>query len=947
MKTRNSTKSKLLSSVIALVLCVSMLIGATFAWFTDTASTGVNKIMAGTLNVEVEYSTNGTRWATIEDATSLFSNNLWEPGHTEYVYLRVKNAGTLGLKYKVMVTPVSENGGINVNNENFKLSDNLVFGTKTLGETFTPFADRTAARDAVNGIAKGLRQADLVKENSIIANGADQYLALVVYMPESVGNEANAKPGTVAPSINLGVTVVATQLEAENDSFNNTYDADADENAPEYVVGPTYNYFPQVMASASVAATGDTVITASGKLNASDATPTTLAKVTVPAAAVAAGAEKLTVTVVPKEPEAATTNGTALVTEINDPNRETANFDVKVDGIANSNTASINVEIFVGKGLVNVKVYHNGALINGTGYDPTTGIVSFTTTSFSDFTVAYDAAVAAIGTKTYGSLANAFAAVKSGETITLLKSSAGNGIKVPSGKNFTVDFNSYTYDVNGELVGSSGTKTNSLQLLQGSTITFKNGTLTSSNSTYASQILIQNYSNLTLDNMTVSAGVPFDYIVSNNNGNVVIKDTTINAAEGKVAFDVCRYASYVGPEVTVEGNSVINGNVEISCSGAKEGATHKLNVTGGTFNGKFVKYDSPNFVGNITGGTFSSDPASYLAEGKMAVLGSDGMYTVENDPRVKTEEQLKAAIEAGGEVTLGADIPLTSTLSITKDVTLNLGAYTISGKEKSAAVALKNDSGTIKVVVNATTGGITASGSNGNCFEMPSNNKGTVELTINGGNYSSTKAYLVNINAGSKTPDGRRDKLFINGGTYSGNRIINANPANTEIMITDGTLTGTSGGINFGTNSQNAKLTMTGGKLKYENGSVIVAQASGNTIDIRDNAVVTGKLSLKNCTMNITGGTVNITGDNKDNRAIMVSGGTTLNISGNAKVSGDPLFNMNGGTVNITGGMFSGKIVNGLNYGDESRMSVNDLLSAQYQLSDPDSEGWYQVVPNE
>lgn len=223
--------------------------------------------------------------------------------------------------------------------------------------------------------------------------------------------------------------------------------------------------------------------------------------------------------------------------------------------------------------------------------------------------------VAAIGAKHYETLVDAVAAVQSGETIDLLKSSAGNGIKVPSGSNFTVDFHGYTYDVNGELVGSTGTETNSLQLLKDSTITFKNGTLTSTQNRYMSQILIQNYSNLTLDNMTVSADVPFDYIVSNNNGNVVIKDTTINAAEGKVAFDVCRYSSYTGPSVTVQGNSVINGNVEISSSGAKEGAVHQLNVTGGTFNGTFVKYSSPNFVGNITGGTFSDFTClDYLAE---------------------------------------------------------------------------------------------------------------------------------------------------------------------------------------------------------------------------------------------------------------------------------------------------------------------------------------------
>ena len=382
--------------------------------------------------------------------------------------------------------------------------------------------------------------------------------------------------------------------------------------------------------------------------------------------------------------------------------------------------------------------------------------------------------------------------------------------------------------------------------------------------------------------------------------------------------------------------SIAKGNTDPVFNGGTEGAIYAKTGDLGS-----------RTLMTIAGGKFSSDPTSYLAEGKMAVLGSDGMYTVENDPRVKTEKQLKAAIEAGGEVTLGADITLTSTLSITKDVTLNLGQYRITGKNKASAIALECDSGVVKATVNATTGGVTGTGSNGNCFEMPGDNKGTVELTINGGNYSSTNAYFVNINAGSKTPDGRRDKLFINGGTYSGNRIINANPANTEVVMTAGSLTGTNGGINFGRNSTNAKFTMSGGSVTYQAGSVITAQAQGNTIDIRDNAVVTGKLSLKNCTMNITGGTVNITGGNTDNRAIMVNGGTTLNISGNAKVSGDPLFNMNEGTVNITGGMFKGKIVKGPNYGNDYLQSVKDLLTDAFSLSNLNGDGWYQVVPKQ
>lgn len=378
---------------------------------------------------------------------------------------------------------------------------------------------------------------------------------------------------------------------------------------------------------------------------------------------------------------------------------------------------------------------------------------------------------------------------------------------------------------------------------------------------------------------------------------------------------------------------------------------YNINIFGGEFTGSDSTFGAINAsidLGviipsvQVTGGTFSSDPSEYLALDKMAVL-KDGMYHIENDPRIKTEEQLKSAVENGGEITLGADIQLTGELKIAKDVTLILGEYKITGKEKSSAIVLYAEKDPVKVIVNATTGGVIGTGSNGHCFEMPWYNEESAELTINGGKYSSESGYVVHINAGGSTPEARKDKLTINGGTYSGKRIINANPANTEIFMTEGSLTGTEYGIIFGTKSTNAKFTMTGGSITNGSGSVITAQASGNSIDISGTANVTGKLSLKNCTMNITGGTVNITGDSSDNRALIINEGATLNISGTAKVKGDPFFLMNGGTVTITGGGFMGGIVSGLNYGDESKKFVEDLLTANYQLSGPDSDGWYQV----
>ena len=620
MQKSKITKRALLSSVVALVLCISMLVGTTFAWFTDSVSSGVNSIHAGNLDIEVQYSTNGTTWNDLNGTGTLFSGNLWEPGHTEVVYLRVKNAGTLALNYKVLVTPVSESGGINVAGNPFKLSDYLVFGTTNPVQAgdFGVFANREAARNAV-GDTTGLADANsLTKTGTMVGKDAsgyeDQYMALVVYMPESVGNEANYKTGTTPPTIELGIKVVATQLAEESDSFGNNYDEGA-VNTPFYTVGAYYDYFEAVNVTANADENGNFTVTKTDGNSGIIASASGTAN---------AGAE---VNLIVTKSSEAEKNFTITVED----GHELNGYDIKVTGQANGSL--VQGKLYVGTGLENFKFYHNnslmtvgtkGSLTNGQYcYDPTEGYVYFATSTFSPFQATYKAPVAAIGTAVYGTLADAFAAVQSGETITLLKNSAGNGIVVPSGSNFTVDFRGFTYDIDGSTVGSAGTETNGFQLLKDSSIIFKDGSLTSSRAL----LLIQNYANLTLDNMNLSASAPCEYVLSNNNGDVIIKDTTITAPEGQVAFDICSFGNYRGPEVTVKGNSVINGKVEIS----EYNGSHdmlKLNVTGGTFNGEIYKAnEAADFVGNITGGRYSIKPSSeYLAIGYKAA--PEGEYYV-------------------------------------------------------------------------------------------------------------------------------------------------------------------------------------------------------------------------------------------------------------------------------------------------------------------------------
>ena len=91
----------LLISALCILLCVALMVGATFAWFTDAVTGGKNTITAGNLDVALEYSTDMVTWASVEGRTDLLDPNaLWEPGHTELVYLRITNRGSLALNYR-------------------------------------------------------------------------------------------------------------------------------------------------------------------------------------------------------------------------------------------------------------------------------------------------------------------------------------------------------------------------------------------------------------------------------------------------------------------------------------------------------------------------------------------------------------------------------------------------------------------------------------------------------------------------------------------------------------------------------------------------------------------------------------------------------------------------------------------------------------------------------
>lgn len=193
-----------------------------------------------------------------------------------------------------------------------------------------------------------------------------------------------------------------------------------------------------------------------------------------------------------------------------------------------------------------------------------------------------------MGDKYYESLQDAVNEAKNGETITLQKDAAtngvikGNGVQAKSGSNFVLDLNGLTYEVDHGMVGSSGSETNGFQLLKDSNIEIKNGTLTMSATFERGTMIIQNYSNLTLNNVKVIGGTNNKYVLSNNCGNILLKNgTELSATEGNHAFDVYYWAPAYkdGVTLTIADNTVkVVGKVGYESGTNTEDAYNKLNL---------------------------------------------------------------------------------------------------------------------------------------------------------------------------------------------------------------------------------------------------------------------------------------------------------------------------------------------------------------------------------
>lgn len=311
-----------------------------------------------------------------------------------------------------------------------------------------------------------------------------------------------------------------------------------------------------------------------------------------------------------------------------------------------------------------------------------------------------------IGDSAYASVPEAVKAIvdkkePQGSTIKLTKDLTGPGVQVAGGQEFTFDLDGHTYTVTDPMVGSTGTETNAFQLLMGSNLTFQNGVITTESA--SGKILIQNYSNLKLEGVTLKGGPSTEYTLSNNNGNVTIGARTNIYAGGagpKAAFDVCRFAGYESVVVTVEkGAGEIAGVIETSVFGAATGkGPFGLNINGGNLsNAKLVCIDE------------SAEAIKVVKDPSVALAAPDGHEWVDGTLVKPSEKAVAAVVKPSGDVATFAkladalaaaddatvqlltDVTESVVIPADKTITLDLAGHTLSGGTAKGKAAITNN----------------------------------------------------------------------------------------------------------------------------------------------------------------------------------------------------------------------------------------------------------------
>ena len=553
MSTKKATKRALLTSILTICLCIVMLIGSTFAWFTDTASTNVNKIESGTLKVALEMQNSDGNWTDakgktlswVQDSadadgnptTSLVDGKdiLWEPGCTYQLQpIRVRNDGNLALKYKIEITGID--------------------GDAKLNKAIT----WTISDDALGS------------DHSLGVDGTSEALTIKGHMDENAGNEYQNL------TINgIAITVYATQLNSESDSYG-----------PDYDINATYpiEIIPDV-TNVTLVKTGDNYTYTDDKVT-----------VSVPAA------EGSTAPVVTIKKTAVDTATIA----VDAATQDAVAYDVSVSNT--STTAPATITLNIGKGLTNVVVYHNSTAMvkvdsNPTDgqymYDSATGIVTFMTSSFSPFTIVADAPVAVANGVRYYDFTKA---INAGGNVALMKDVdiTATGLTVAG---------TVTLNLNGHSIKTGEEMSTNIKV---------SGKLTVKDSADTGRIYTEDAYKSAINGYCVIRVL--------DNGEFTLDSGTIYAVIAENAEKYGQFAIGVNGngKVTINGGKVEAGWYAIAGNGQDADTSSSINVFGGTLisTSDYVIYHPQNGILNITGGVIDGAAGGVqMNRGTLVVTG--------------------------------------------------------------------------------------------------------------------------------------------------------------------------------------------------------------------------------------------------------------------------------------------------------------------------------------
>lgn len=470
---KKNTKRNLVSSIISLVLCVAMLMGTTFAWFTDSASTGVNKIQAGNLDVELYHSNKSVVDEKVTTSTILFNDiTLWEPGVVAYEKLKVSNEGNLALKYKLAISPLVKNVDYNfiveasgVNTER-SLLDVLYVYTNTSGALDEITARSLTASDGVK-LKEFLNSAQNLLSGNLLSNGVSDTVDVAIYWPQSlIDNDYNVNNGRsvtaldgnaqTALQVKFPVTLVATQLTNESDSFDNQYDRDA-----------TYPLLAPVINSSNTKnvdiANGTVIDTPVAKSTITDTAQITSAQKTDGSSALLTNHSMTAGSSLTRKIETTESTSDSVTYDISYIYTETSGESTSSYNVSEFSDVVENI-IYLSSGLKDVKVTHShgdevtvmhkldnmptNIVDNTYYYKPETGELYVWSKKYSKFAVSYTSDfVAVVDGQGYYTIQEAVDHAENGQTIAVLKDVRSNEpIFEVADKTIIVDLNKHTID---------------------------------------------------------------------------------------------------------------------------------------------------------------------------------------------------------------------------------------------------------------------------------------------------------------------------------------------------------------------------------------------------------------------------------------------------------------------------------------------------------------------